>query len=149
MFTMGISCGIGAPGEVLKKDGGSLWFSVDFCCINELSDGDAYPLSLACASVHPLGFQQWFLAGGNEPRKPATQSICHMSFDLFHFRVMPFGFKGAPATFQWLMNHVLQSCLGHCCMVYIDDIILYSKDIHTHFCYIQRVFDCLQQAGLL
>ena len=47
------------------------------------------------------------------------------------FWVMPFCLKGAPATFLRLLNHVLQSGLGDCCIVYLDDLVIYSKDIHA------------------
>lgn len=62
------------------------------------------------------------------------------SFGLFHFRVITFCLKGASATLQTLRNHVLQSCLGDTCMVYLYDIIIFSKDTQTHFGEIKQVF---------
>ena len=49
---------------------------------------------------------------------------------LFECKVMPFGMKNASATFQRLMNIITQELEG--CVVYIDDIIIYSDDWFTH-----------------
>lgn len=61
---------------------------------------------------------------------------------------MPFGLKNAPASFQRLMNKVLASCLGECCEVYLDDIVIYSKNLEEHIVHLERVFVTLQKAGL-
>ena len=61
---------------------------------------------------------------------------------------MPFGLANAPATFQWLM----ESCLGDLhlqyCIIYLDDIIVFSKTPDEHVKWLQLVFKKLDQAGL-
>ena len=61
---------------------------------------------------------------------------------------MPFGLTNAPATFQWLM----QSCLGnlhlHYCIIYLDDIIVFSKTLEEHVVRLRAVFEKLKQVGL-
>ena len=61
---------------------------------------------------------------------------------------MPFVLTNAPATFQWLM----QSCLGnlHLCfyIIYLDDVIVFSKTPEEHVFRLRAVFEKLQQAGL-
>ena len=51
---------------------------------------------------------------------------------LFEFVVMPFGLCNAPATFQRLMNTVLREKLDRCVTVYLDDILVFSKDDESH-----------------
>lgn len=50
---------------------------------------------------------------------------------LFQFTVMPFGPHGAPATFQRLMDRVLQGC-GHCSAAYLDDVVIFSDSWAEH-----------------
>ena len=66
----------------------------------------------------------------------------------FRFRVMPFGLTGAPATFQRLMDVVRSGLNLEVCFVYLDDIIVYSRDVDTHLDRLKAVFERLQAAGL-
>ena len=61
---------------------------------------------------------------------------------------MPFGLTNAPATFQRLMERVLAGLQWQVCLVYIDDIIIFSRTIDEHVERIQEVFDRLKKAGL-
>ena len=68
-------------------------------------------------------------------------------FGLFQFRVMPFGLQGAPATFQRLMDKVLQG-LEDYAAAYIDDMVIHSATCEEHLTQIQTVLQRLQSAGL-
>ena len=61
---------------------------------------------------------------------------------------MPFGLCNAPATFQRLMNYVLQDYLGKFVLVYLDDIIIHSTTFEQHIDHVQQVFDALRNANL-
>ena len=66
----------------------------------------------------------------------------------FEFNVMPFGLTNAPATFQRLMECVLAGLSGEQCLVYIDDIIIFSESFQEHLNRLVRVLQRLREAGL-
>ena len=66
----------------------------------------------------------------------------------YEFTVMPFGLKQAPGWFQLLMNTVLQSYINRICVVYLDDIIIYSKNYEQHQKDLEIIFKALYQAQL-
>ena len=61
---------------------------------------------------------------------------------------MPFGFCNTPATFQRLMERVLSGLHWETCLVYIDNIIIFSSSVEDHFLRLRKVFSCLKAAGL-
>ena len=67
---------------------------------------------------------------------------------LYEFKVMPFGLCNAPATFQRLMEAVLASLTRKICMVYINDIVVFSQAFDDHHSNMEQVFDHLRRAGL-
>jgi hypothetical protein len=56
---------------------------------------------------------------------------------------MPYGVTGGPATFQHEMNTVLAPVLRKCVVVFIDDILIYSKTWEEHLHHLQQVFTLL------
>ncbi|CDJ67830.1 hypothetical protein ENH_00042440 [Eimeria necatrix] len=58
---------------------------------------------------------------------------------LFEYKVMPFGLKGAPATFQANINAYLQPLLGQGVIAYLDDVLIYSPDLPSHVTLLQQV----------
>lgn len=65
---------------------------------------------------------------------------------LFSYTVMPFGLRNAPATFQRLMNLVVGDMPG--CVVYLDDVVVYSDTWDEHLQHIAELFKRLKAAGL-
>ena len=61
---------------------------------------------------------------------------------------MPFGLTNAPATFQQLMQSSLGNLHLHYCIIYLDDVIIFSKTPEEHVIRVRAVFKKLQQAGL-
>ena len=62
---------------------------------------------------------------------------------------MPFGLKTAPATFQRLMNYVLKDYINKICLVYIDDIIIFSTSLEEHIDSLNKVLKRLQEVSLM
>ena len=69
-------------------------------------------------------------------------------FGTYEFLVMPFGLTNAPATFQRVMERILADQLYRNVLVYIDDIIVFSRSIREHIEYLATVFKALENAGL-
>lgn len=67
---------------------------------------------------------------------------------LFEFRSRPYGLRNATATFQRLMEKVLEELRGKLCFVYIDDIIIYSWLLEEHIQHLNTIMQRLNQAYL-
>src|SRR5579859_492510 len=62
---------------------------------------------------------------------------------------MPFGLKNVPPIFQRLMNKVLDSYINKFVVVYIDDIMIYSRTFEEHIEHLEKVFQRLIEANLI
>ena len=76
-----------------------------------------------------------------------------MTFRTHHghweFKVMPFELTNAPATFQAVMNTIFSSLLRKCVLVFMDDILIYSKSLDEHKQHLTAVLDILREHKLL
>ena len=62
---------------------------------------------------------------------------------MFECVVMPYGLKNAPSHFQQSMNLLLADLLDKCVLVYMDDILIYSKTAEEHVAHVKAVFERL------
>ena len=140
---------------VTKKDG-SIRYCIDYRKLNEVSRKDSYPLPRIDDSLDALRGSKWFscldLASGYwqvmmDPKdKDKTAFVTTHGF--YQFKVMPFGLCNAAATFERLMENVLAGLNFEICLLYIDDVIVYSKDFQSHVNHIDAVLQRLKGAGL-
>ena len=66
----------------------------------------------------------------------------------FKFKVMPFGLNGAPATFQRQMDLVMDGLILEICLVYLDDIIVFSSKVSEHLRRLRAILERLESARL-
>ncbi|KAI5756150.1 hypothetical protein M8J77_022526 [Diaphorina citri] len=140
-----------------KKDasGTQKWrLVIDYRKLNEKTIGDKYPIPNIADLLDRLGRCQYFstldLASGFHQIEVSQDSIEKTAFSTdnghFEFLRMPFGCKNSPATFQRTMDHVLRGLKNHICLVYLDDIIIYSVTLVEHINNLKSVFDRLREA---
>ena len=145
-----------SPIVMIKKKDGSWRFCVDFRKVNSMTQKDAYPLPRIDETLEALTGSQFFttldLASGywqvemeEADRKKTAFSTCEGHFE---FNVMPFGLTNAPATFQRLMECVLAGLTYEQCLIYLDDIVVFSVTFDQHLERLKMVFHHLAEAGL-
>ncbi|KYO19013.1 hypothetical protein Y1Q_0018964 [Alligator mississippiensis] len=76
-----------------------------------------------------------------------AKSACTTPIGLYEFTVLPFGLLNSPASFQRLINNLLQGC-EQFAMAYIDDIAIFSQDFKSHLTHLITVLGKIKQAGL-
>ncbi|KAL2089209.1 hypothetical protein ACEWY4_016108 [Coilia grayii] len=143
------------PAVLVPKKDGSLGFCMDFRQLNAISAFDPYPMPRIDELIDRLGVAKYLttldLSKGywQVPLEEATKELTafRTPFGFFQFTMMPFGLQGAPATFQQLMDQVLDGARGYA-SAYLDDVIIYSTSWEEHLTQVQDVLRRIQAAGL-
>ncbi len=145
-----------SPVTLVPKKDGTTRFCTDYRKVNSITRKDRYPLARIQDIFDSVGgsviFSTLDLKSGYWQIPVAEQDIektafsCHRGH--FEYLRMPFGLANAPAVFQRTMDKVLAPVIGQCAMVYIDDIVVYSKSVREHADHLSAVFELLSQAGL-
>lgn len=146
----------GAPIIFVVKKNGKLRMCVDYRALNKLTIKNRYPLPridelmdrLQGATVFSKldlqsGYWQIRIKEGDEPKTAFRTRYGH-----FEWKVLPFGLTNAPATFQALMNRILAPYLDQFAVVYLDDILIFSKSAIEHAEHLRLVLQALQDNAL-
>ncbi|GJU66206.1 putative reverse transcriptase domain-containing protein [Tanacetum coccineum] len=143
----------GAPVLFVKKKDGSFWMCIDYRELNKLTVKNRYPLpriddlfgQLQGSSVYSnndlrSGYHQLRVYEEDIPKKAFRTRYGH-----YEFQVMPFGLTNAPAVFMDLMNRVCKPYLDKFVIVFIDDILIYSKNKQEHEEHLKLILDLLKK----
>nr|GFB39726.1 putative reverse transcriptase domain-containing protein [Tanacetum cinerariifolium] len=146
----------GAPVLSVKKKDGSFWMCTDYRELNKLTVKNRYPLprfddlfdQLQGSSVYSKidmrsGYHQ--LRVREEVIKRTAFRTCYGHYE---FQVMPFGLVNAPAVFMDLMNQVCKPYLDKFVIIFIDDILIYSKDEKEHEEHLKAILELLKEEEL-
>lgn len=146
----------GAPVIFVPKKNGKLRMCVDYRALNAITVKNRYPLPridelmdrLQGASV----FTKLDLQSGYWQIRIKEEDVAKTAFRTryghYEWRVLPFGLTNAPATFQALMNRVLHPYLDKSVVVYLDDILIFSRTPEEHLTHLEQVFSALEQHQL-
>ncbi|XP_065416479.1 uncharacterized protein LOC135974099 [Chrysemys picta bellii] len=144
-----------SPVVLVPKPDGTRRFCIDFRRVNAISHFDAYPMPRVDELLGRLGEAQYIttldLSKGywqiplEETSKEKTAFATPTG--LYQFTRMPFGLHGAPATFQRLMDQLLQPHQDYAA-AYLDDVVIYSRGWEDHLPRVAAVLRSLRQAGL-
>ncbi|CAK1577892.1 unnamed protein product [Parnassius mnemosyne] len=129
---------------------------VDFRKLNEKTLDDKYPIPNISDVLDKLGKCQYFttldLASGFYQVEMDPQDIAKTVFNVehghFEFLRMPMGLKNSPSTFQRVMDNVLRGLQNHICLVYLDDIIVFSTSLQEHMVNLDKVFSRFRESNL-
>jgi hypothetical protein len=128
---------VGSPCTFIPKKDGTQRLCIDYRALNEVTVKNKYPLpridDLFDQFRYVCVFSKIDLRSGYHQLKcdkPKTAFISR--YGLYEYTVMPFGLTNAPAYFLYLMNKVFIEYMDKFVMVFIDDILVYSRSEEEH-----------------
>ena len=146
----------GSPVLFVPKKDGSLRMCIDYRALNAITVRNKYPLPRIDDLLDQLSGAQYFssldLTSGYHQLVLHPDDVEKTAFNShigkYQFKVLPFGLTNAPSVFQTAMNTLFSDMLHKGVLVYLDDILVYSKTEDGHYELLERVLQRLKDAGL-
>ena len=137
---------------VVPKKGGKWRMCMDYTDLNEVYPKDSFPLPQidqfvdASAGHGMLSFLDAFSGYHQIPMHPpnAEKTAFISPYGLFYYNLMSFDLKNTGATYQRLVTKMFRPLLGKTMEVYIDDMLLKSKECSDHAKHLQETFELLR-----
>ena len=145
-----------SPIVLVPKSDGSLRFCVDYRRLNAITVPDTYPLPRMDECIDSLGDAAVFTTLDCNsgywqiPVRPADRDKTTFTshYGIYRFLRLPFGLRNAPATFQRAIDVILSGIKWNTCLVYLDDVIIFSPDRVSHLRHVDEALTLLRNAGL-
>lgn len=146
-----------APVLFVKKKDGQMRMCIDYRALNGLTIKNKYPMPRVDDLMDRLAGAKYFskldlLSGYHQiviEMKDRYKTAFTTRYGHYEWAVMPFGLTNAPATFQSIMNDILEPYIGKFVMVYMDDIMIYSRTEEEHLEHIRKVLSLLKENELV
>ncbi|QRW22889.1 Retrotransposable element Tf2 protein [Rhizoctonia solani] len=138
---------ISSPVMFVPNKDGSRRLVVDYRCLNNCTKKNVYPLpcpddlmaQLRGAKVFTKLDLQWGYNNVQVKEGDEWKTAFQTKYGLYESLVMTFGLTNAPAAFQHFMNKLFKDLLDVCVIIYLDDILIYSKDDASHTKHVHEV----------
>ena len=146
----------GAPILFVKKKDGTMRMCIDYRALNNVTIKNSYPLPRVDELFDRLKGARYFskidLRSGYHQIRIAAEDIPKTAFRTryghFEFLVLPFGLTNAPGTFMHLMHETFREYLDDFVLVFLDDILIFSKTLEEHTRHVEKVLQTLAKAKL-
>jgi hypothetical protein len=146
----------GAPVLLVKKKDGSMRLCIDYRQLNKVTIRNRYPLpridDLMDQLVSARVFSKIDLRSGYHQIKVKDEDMQKTTFRTryghYEYSVMPFAVTNAPGVFMEYMNRIFHAYLDHFVVVFIDDILIYSKSEEEHAEHLNIVLQMLKEKKL-
>jgi hypothetical protein len=146
----------GAPVLFVKKKDGSMRMCVDYRDLNRITTKNRYPLPRIDELFDRLKGAKYFskidLRSGYHQVRIQEEDISKTAFRTryghYEFLVLPFGLTNAPATFMHLMHSLFGTHLDHFLVVFLDDILIFSRTVEEHREHVRKVLQLLRENKL-